>query len=204
MKIERAAAYGALSGMEAAIIDTVVDRVRDGDRQVSAELVGRAARGDRVAFDRLVEPHLGVALGAARLITGHEADAADAVQDALLTSWRALESLRDPQLFAAWFRTIVIRSATRFVRRRGQVFELDLEAPGPSDSIEREVDRRLLARAFARLDSKDRVLLTLHHYWQLPVSESAQLLGLPEGTVRSRVHHALKRLRASYDAEVRR
>ena len=192
--------------MEAAIIDAVVSRAGEGDRQSSAELVERAALGDRRAFDRLVEPHLAVALGAARLITGEEADAADAVQDALLNSWQALGSLRDPQLFPAWFRRIVIRSATRFAGRRLRVTDLslDIEVPGPSDSIERELDRRLLARAFARLDSKDRVLLTLHHYWQLPVSESAQLLGLPEGTVRSRVHHALKRLRASYDAEVRR
>lgn len=190
--------------MEAAIIDTVAELGRQRDRQVSEELVGHAARGDRYAFDRLVEPYLAVALGAAKLITGDEAGAADAVQDALLSSWQALGSLRDPQLFPAWFRRIVIRSATRFVRRRGKLIELDLEAPGPTDSIEREFDRRQLARAFSRLDSKDRVLLTLHHYWQLPVSESAQLLGVPEGTVRSRVHHALKRLRACYDAEVRR
>jgi RNA polymerase sigma-70 factor (ECF subfamily) len=190
--------------MEAAIIDVVVDRVREGDRQVSAGLVERAVVGDRGAFDRLVEPYLSVALGAARLITGHEADAADAVQDALLQSWQALGSLRDPVLFPAWFRKIVIRSATRFVSRRRMLTELDLEAPGPTDALEREFNRRQLARSFARLDSKDRVLLTLHHYWQLPVAESAQLLGLPEGTVRSRVHHALRRLRASYDAEVRR
>jgi len=190
--------------MEAAIIDAAMDREREGDRQVSVELVERAVRGDRGAFERLVEPHLLVALGAARLITGDEADAADAVQDALLKSWQALDGLRDPQLFRAWFRKIVIRSATKFVRGRRRLVELDLDAAGPIDSVEREFDRRQLTRAFARLDPKDRVLLTLHHYWQMPVAESAQLLGLPEGTVRSRVHHALKRLRACYDAEVRR
>ena len=190
--------------MQAAIIDAAMDREHVRDRQVSVDLVERALRGDRWAFDKLVEPHLVVALGAARLITGDEADAADAVQDALLKSWQSLHSLRDPQLFAAWFRTIVIRSATRAVRGRGHLVQLDLDSPGPSDSLEREFDRRQLARAFARLDSKDRVLLTLHHYWQMPVTESAQLLGVPEGTVRSRVHHALKRLRACYDAEVRR
>jgi RNA polymerase sigma-70 factor (ECF subfamily) len=192
--------------MRSAIIDTMEDPVHDGGIRASVDLVGRAVRGDRGAFERLVEPHLIVALGAARLITGNESDAADAVQDALLASWQSLDCLRDPQLFAAWFRRIVIRSATRFVRRRGQLIELDLdiEAPGAPDSLEREFDRRQLGRAFARLDPKDRVLLTLHHYWQLPVVESAQLLGLPEGTVRSRVHHALRRLRAGYDAEVRR
>ena len=192
--------------MDAAIIDAVVDRGREGDGRVPADLVDRAIRGDRGAFDRLVEPHLVVALGAARLITGDEEDAADAVQDALLAGWQSLECLRDPQLFPTWFRRIVIRSATRFVRRRGHLVQLDLDLaePGPTDSLEREFDRRQLARAFARLDPKDRVLLTLHHYWRLPVAESAQLLGLPEGTVRSRVHHALRRLRAGYDAEVRR
>ena len=192
--------------MDAAIIDAVVDRGREGDGRVPADLVDRAIRGDRGAFDRLVEPHLVVALGAARLITGDEEDAAEAVQDGLLAGWQSLECLRDPQLFPTWFRRIVIRSATRFVRRRGHLVQLDLDLaePGPTDSLEREFDRRQLARAFARLDPKDRVLLTLHHYWRLPVAESAQLLGLPEGTVRSRVHHALRRLRAGYDAEVRR
>jgi RNA polymerase sigma-70 factor, ECF subfamily len=188
--------------MEAAIIDAAMNR--EGDRRVSGELVERAVSGDRGAFDRLVEPYLAVALGAARLITGQEADAADAVQDALLRAWQGLGDLRDPLLFPAWFRQIVVRSATRFARRRGQVLELNLEAPGSTDSLEREFDRRQLARAFDRLDSKDRALLTLHHYWQLPVAESARLLGLPEGTVRSRVHHAMRRLRAGYDAEVRR
>ena len=190
--------------MEAAIIDTAMDRPNTGDAHAAAELIERAVGGDRRAFDRLVEPYLAVALGAARLITGSEADAADAVQDALLRSWQGLDGLRDPGLFPAWFRKIVIRSATRSVRRRIHLVELDPEAPGPSDQLDREVDRRLLARAFSRLDRKDRVLLTLHHYWQMPVAESAQILGLPEGTVRSRVHHALKRLRAGYDAEVRR
>lgn len=191
-------------GMGAAIIDATMDLQEQRGHQVAVQLVERAVRGDRGAFERLVEPHLGVALGAAQLITGNEADAADAVQDALLKAWQSLDSLRDPKLFLGWFRKIVIRSATRSLRGRQRLVELDLEAPAPIDSLDREFDRRQLSRAFARLDSKDRVLLTLHHYWQLPVAESAVLLGLPEGTVRSRVHHALKRLRAAYDAEVRR
>src|ERR1035437_5592297 len=133
--------------MEAAIINAAMDREREADRQVSVELVERAVRGDRGAFERLVEPHLLVALGAARLITGDEADAADAVQDALLTAWQQLDSLRDPQLFPAWFRRIVIRSATKAVRGRRRLVELDLETPGPIDSLDREFDRRQLRSA---------------------------------------------------------
>ena len=181
--------------------------MREEGIRTSVGLVDAAVRGDRGAFERLVEPYLSVALGAARLITGNESDAGDAVQDALLASWQSLDGLRNPEVFAAWFRKIVIRSSTRCVRRRRHLVEIDLESPdttGAADSVEREFDRRQMARAFARLDPKDRVLLTLHHYWQLPVSESALLLGLPEGTVRSRVHHALKRLRAGFEAEERR
>jgi RNA polymerase sigma-70 factor (ECF subfamily) len=193
--------------MQTAMVDLndSEDRVHEEGSRASVDLVEQAVRGDRLAFDRLVEPHLVVALGAARLITGNESDAADAVQDALLSSWQALDRLRDPKVFAAWFRRIVIRSATRFVRRRGHLVELNLEieTPDAPDSLEREFDLRQLGRAFGRLDQKDRILLTLHHYWCLPVAESAQILGLPEGTVRSRVHHALRRLRAGYDAEVR-
>ena len=62
----------------------------------------------------------------------------------------------------------------------------------------------MLGRAFDRLDPKDRLILTLHHFWRLPVAETAGHLGIPEGTVKSRVHHALGRLRAAYDAEERR
>jgi RNA polymerase sigma-70 factor (ECF subfamily) len=193
--------------MQSAVIEAEEDRVHEGGNRAPDGLVELAVRGDRGAFERLVEPHLAVAFGAARLITGNESDAADAVQDALLAAWQSLEGLRDPELFAAWFRKIVIRSATRCVQRRRHLVEIDFESQETTDSmnsIEREFDRRQLARAFARLDPKDRVLLTLHHYWQLPVAESAQLLGLPQGTVRSRVHHALKRLRAGFDAEARR
>ncbi len=193
--------------MQSAVIETEEDRVREVGIRASADLVEQAVRGDRLAFERLVEPYLAVAFGAARLITGNESDAADAVQDALLASWQSLDGLRNPELFAAWFRKIVIRSSTRSVQRRRHLMEIDLEFQDSTDtfdSVEREFDLRQLARAFARLDPKDRALLTLHHYWQLPVAESAQLLGLPQGTVRSRVHHALKRLRAGFDAEARR
>ena len=189
--------------MESGITQATEVRVHEGATRTSRGLVEMAAGGDRDAFGQLVEPHLAVALGAARLITGNESDAADAVQDALLSSWQSLDGLRDPDLFAAWFRKIVIRSSVRYVRRR-RIMEIDLDAAGATDSLEREFDLRQLARAFARLDARDRVLLTLHHYWRLPVADTAQLLGLPEGTVRSRVHHALERLRAGFDAEGRR
>jgi RNA polymerase sigma-70 factor (ECF subfamily) len=178
-------------------------RQGDGRTREFAGLVESALREDRDAFAALVEPYLARSIGAARLITSDETDAADAVQEALITAWRALPALRDPERFPAWFRQIVLHSALRIVRDRRRLIELDIEAPAPDDALDRELDHRRVGRALARLDSNDRVLLTLHYYWRLPVAETSGVLGIPEGTVRSRVHHALERLRAAYDAEER-
>jgi RNA polymerase sigma factor (sigma-70 family) len=167
-------------------------------------LVDAAVAGERDAFRALVEPYLGKALGAATIITRSPSDAADAVQDALLSAWSGLSQLRDPDAFPAWFRQHVVRAAIRRTKRRGWVGELDLDTPGISDDLDRAVARRTLSRAFDRLEPGDRLLLTLHHFWGLPISETAVHLGIPPGTVKSRIHGAMARLRAAYDAEERR
>jgi RNA polymerase sigma-70 factor (ECF subfamily) len=97
----------------------------------------------------------------------------------------------------------VARAAIR-IGNRPHVVELDLTAAFAPDDLERAVERRQLGRAFDRLDDKDRLILTLHHFWDLPIAETAEHLEIPEGTVKSRVHHAMSRLRAAYDAEDRR
>lgn len=167
-------------------------------------LVAAARGGDREAFRSLVEPELARALGAAKLVTGSDADAADAVQDALLSAWRGLDGLRQAEAFPAWFRRQVVRAALRIAARKRRVVELDLDLAAPAGELDRAVDGRILARAFARLEAKDRLILTLHHFWDLPITETAALVGVPEGTIKSRVHHAIQRLRAAYDAEERR
>jgi RNA polymerase sigma-70 factor (ECF subfamily) len=168
-----------------------------------AELVAAARRGDRGAFEELVAPDLPRALGAARILAGSPTDAADAVQEALLSAWRGLGGLRDPDAFPAWFRRHVVRAALRIAKRPRIVDLADVDAFVPDD-LDRHVERRQLSRAFDALDARDRTLLTLHHFWGLPIAETAQLLKLREGTVKSRVHHAMTRLRAAYDAEGRR
>jgi RNA polymerase sigma-70 factor (ECF subfamily) len=182
-----------------------VEAVLDASLTAPSELLVEAAgRGDREAFRTLVEPELPGALGAARVVLGSPHDAADAVQDALLSAWRGLGSLRDPVAFPAWFRRHVVRAARRAASRRGRVVELDLVPALEADSVDQALEHRSLARAFEALSAKDRLILTLHHFWGLPVAETAAHLGIPEGTVKSRVHHAMRRLRAAYDAEERR
>lgn len=166
--------------------------------------VAAARRGDRDAFRDLVEPDLAAALGTARIVTGSDADASDAVQEALLSAWRGLDQIRDPDAFRPWFRRHVVRAALRVAGRRGRVVELDVTARAPAGELDRALEERTLGRAFARLDARDRILLTLHHFWDLPIAETAAHLGIPEGTVKSRVHYAMDRLRAAYAAEERR
>jgi RNA polymerase sigma-70 factor (ECF subfamily) len=172
----------------------------------SRDLVDAACAGDREAFASLVRPHVEVALGVARLVAGSGEDGRDAVQEALLSAWQDLPKLRDPVAFPAWFRRHVVRAAMRSARRRGRhaVRELDVELVAPDGALEHAVDLRELDRAFDRLSPDDRLVLTLRHAWDLPGSEIAALLGIPEGTVKSRVHAAMARLRAAYDAEGRR
>jgi RNA polymerase sigma factor (sigma-70 family) len=186
--------------MEAAL------EVMTADERSPSELVAAARTGDRSAFGRLVEPWLSPALGASVTITRSHADGADAVQDALLAAWQGIDDLRDASAFPAWFRTLVVRAALRVARRRGQVVPLDVVDPtgAPDGGLDGSLDRRLLGLAFDRLSADDRALLTLRYLWDLPVAEAADALGVPPGTVKSRTHAALGRLRAAFDAEARR
>jgi len=181
-----------------------MEAVLDQSPPTLALLVAAAIRGDRDAFRELVEPDLAAALGTARIVTRSEADASDAVQEALLSAWRGLDRLREPDAFRAWFRRHVVRAALRAATKRGRVVELDLAAVAPAGDLDLALDKRTLGRAFNRLDARDRLLLTLHHFWDLPIAETAAHLGIPEGTVKSRVHYAMDRLRAAYAAEERR
>ena len=172
----------------------------------SEALVAAARRGDRDAFADLVSPHLETALRVARVVAGSPDDGTDAVQDALLSAWQGIGSLREPAAFPAWFRRHVTRSAMKHAKRRtrGRVTELSVETAAPADMLDRAFAVRELDRAFDRLSPDDRTILTLRHLWDLPGAEIARHLGIPEGTVKSRIHAAMDRLRAAYEAEERR
>ena len=173
-------------------------------RPSSTLLVQAAANGDGDAFRRLVEPHVAVALRASTLALGSEAEAADAVQDALLSAWRDLSKLKEPEAFGAWFRRIVVRSAMRRGRAHRHIVELDVTTAAPAGELDRSIEARQLGRAFGALSPDDRLSLTLRHLWHMSTHEIADVMGIPEGTVKSRTHHAMERLRAAYAAEDRR
>ncbi len=165
------------------------------------ELAQRAARGDREAFGELVNRHAAAARRLARTVLQHEADADDASQDGFLLAWRNLDKFDQARPFAPWLMRIVMNAAADFRRKRRvrTTEEIPVSAPSTTVSPERETDRGILrarlAAALADLPERQRVAVTLFDAEGYPHADIAELLGIPEGTVRSDVFHARRALR---------
>jgi RNA polymerase sigma-70 factor, ECF subfamily len=180
----------------------------DEDQRVQADIVERARNGDHDAFALVAGASIDRLYRLARMIVRDPDLAEDVVQDTLLEAWRSLPGLRDAERFEPWINRLLVRAAIRLsrTRRRQHVTELHvIDADGATrDNTERDlVVRDLLDRGFDRLPADERALLVLRHYLDLPVAEIADLVGIPEGTVKSRVHRATQRMRALLDADDR-
>jgi RNA polymerase sigma-70 factor, ECF subfamily len=191
--------------------DVLAIGVRSGSEEL--DLVARAREGDQRAFNELIAPRLERALRLANSILGHEADARDVVQETCITVWRELPRLRDTQRFDAWLTRILVngcRSALRG-RRRHAVRELSpgsvsLEATAASldrPPAEHVSSADAIRRAFGRLDADRRALLVLHHVDGRSVASIAAVLGIPEGTVKWRLHAARTALERALEGEER-
>jgi RNA polymerase sigma-70 factor (ECF subfamily) len=170
------------------------------------DLIDRARGGDRDAFGTLAASSIDRLYAiAVRML--HDRDRAeDAVQAALLKAWRDLPSLRDPSRFDAWLHRLVLRACYDEARKqRAFVANISVVSvePGESDSSGLFADRDQLERAFRRLPIDQRAVIVLHHYKGLPLTEVADVLGIPVGTARSRLHYALRTLRGAVEADDR-
>ena len=168
------------------------------------EIVERARTGDQEAFADLVHQVSDTLLGVARRIVRDPDVAEDALQNALVTMWRKLPSLRDPERFEGWsFRILVHACYAEAPRNRhwaSSVRVVDLDLASESDDIQAISDRDELERAFRQLPLDQRAVFVLHHYVGLPLVVVADTLGIPDGTARSRLHYATRTLRAAFDA----
>ncbi|MFL5778622.1 MAG: RNA polymerase sigma factor [Chloroflexota bacterium] len=171
------------------------------------DLVERARKGDHDAFAALAGAAISRLDSAAWLILRDPEQAADAVQNALVRAWRDLPTLRDPDRFDPWLHRLLVRACideARRVRRHRVDVELnDLNLHATADLVSAVADRDQLERAFLRLEPDLRSLIVLHHYLDLPLPEVAQMLGIPLGTAKSRLHRALQLMRAAVDADTR-
>jgi RNA polymerase sigma-70 factor (ECF subfamily) len=165
--------------------------------------IGAANTSDRAqAFLRLADNHLNAAYRLARAILRDTADAQDATHDAFEQAWRKWSTLRDPRLFEPWFDRILVNTCRDRLRRaRRQPTDISAEVSIASgDDYARTNDRDQIASAIAELPVEHRIVVALRYYRDLPVDEIASRLGIPPGTVHSRLHYALKRLHAAIDA----
>ncbi len=168
---------------------------------MTSELVERAQRGDRGAFDALATAAYDRLYAIARRILrdGYAAD--DAVQETLIRAWRDLRSLRDAGRFDAWLHRLLVRACQDQVRGRRrravEVGALELDRSDASDTYAPIADRDELERAFIELSIEQRAVLVLTHYVGLPAPEVGAILGIPPGTVYSRLHYGLRTMRAA-------
>lgn len=165
----------------------------------TAALVSLARTGDSAAFADLVEGLAPTLARVASAITGNEADAADAIQDALTIAWQQMPRLRDPDRFRPWLTRILVNECRHLVNaRRGSAVRqlpVDSSAAVAKGSLEDEVlDGITLERAFERLNGDERTVLVLHYMQQSTVEEMATVLRLRPGTVKSRLFAARRAL----------
>ena len=171
------------------------------------ELVERAMAGDHDAFSELARVSIGRLYAVARLILRDPHRAEDATQEALVVAWRDLSALRDPDRFDGWLHRLLVRACYREAsrgRRRWtvetEVREWDGMMPDTTNEL---ADRDQLERGFRRLAPDQRAVIVLHHYLGLSLDETADVLGVPPGTARSRINRAMGALRAALDADAR-
>lgn len=170
-------------------------------------LVGRARAGDRDAFGALVARHQQAALRVAAVISGSTVEANDIVQDAMVKAYRRLDTYRDASPVRSWMLRVVanearnhVRSRIRRLRRddRAGRRELRVTIDADADVLTRQ-EHEALARALGRLNLRDREVLGCRFVAELSEAQTADLLGVARGTVKSRISRALERLRAEME-----
>ena len=171
------------------------------------DLVEAARRGGREAYADLIRARGDRLFALAQRILRDVDRAEDALQEALVIAWRDLPGLRDPDRFDAWLHRLVVRTciheAVRERRLMANLRVLPIETPTNRDDLLSVGDRDQLERGFRRLDPQQRAILVLRHFAGFEPSEIAELLGIPAGTARSRLHHAHRAMRAALEADAR-
>jgi RNA polymerase sigma-70 factor, ECF subfamily len=181
------------------------------DRVVDERLGGTTTERE-AAFARLVDHDaLDHAYRFATLMLGDREEAEDAAHDAALTAWRHLDELREPARFEAWFARILSNTCRDRLRARGRVRLLHVSpdafartSAAIGDSADVIALHQALAGALNELPPDQREVVVLRYFFDLPIEQIAARTGAHAGTVKSRLHYALRALRGAFDAASRR
>jgi RNA polymerase sigma-70 factor (ECF subfamily) len=171
-------------------------------------LLARVRDGDREAFGTFAERHRRAGLRVAAVISGSTEEANDIVQDAMVKVYRRAGSYRGASPVRSWVLRIVaneaknhVRSRVRRLRRDDRSAALDVRIVGaePEAAVMERLDHQELAAALGRLRADDRAVLGCRFVADLSEAETADVLGITRGTVKSRTSRALERLRATME-----
>jgi RNA polymerase sigma-70 factor (ECF subfamily) len=162
--------------------------------------------GDHDAYAALVTSATSRLFAVASLILRDSDRAEDAVQDAFMRAWRELPRLRDADRFDAWLRRLVVNSCydeLQRVTRRAEVSLFSVADRSVIDTSAASAESDRVERAFRQLPLDQRTVLVLQHYESLSHTEIAETLGIPVGTVKSRVRYGVAAMRAALEADDR-
>ncbi|MFV2063499.1 MAG: RNA polymerase sigma factor, partial [Chloroflexota bacterium] len=180
----------------------------DGDR-MQEDLVERAKSGDHEAFSELASASIGRLYAVAVLILRDGDRAQDAVQEALVSAWKDMRALRDPGAWDAWLHRVVVRACYKQARKDRRRTEVELKVlPGPEparpiDLAMSVAERDEMEQELGRLPIDQRALMVLHYYADLTLEQAAEILDIPIGTAKSRLHRGLRTLRESMRDDTR-
>jgi len=172
-------------------------------------LFTRAQRGSVDAYEEIVQRYQQLAFRTAYVITRSAAEAEEAAQDAFVKAYRALGSFRTGAEPRPWLLRIVANEARNRVRSAGRRQRLELRlaegfrqgdaAPSPEAAAVDADERRRLISMVNELEKNDRLIVASRYFLELSGEETAAALGIPEGTVKSRLSRALSRLRERFE-----
>lgn len=177
------------------------------------QLLAACRKGETAAFEQLVLRYQRSLYNVAFRISGNEADAADIVQETFLAAWRKIKEFRGEAKLSTWLTSITVNQArTRWQQNRqkqgreesldssdeagqGRPLQVASDQPSAMEQLERSQLRELLERCIKALDQGFREVLVLRDMREMPYDEVGQVLGLREGTVKSRLFRARESVR---------
>ncbi|MED4727046.1 sigma-70 family RNA polymerase sigma factor [Aneurinibacillus migulanus] len=154
--------------------------------------VRQAQQGDKDAFCQLIKQNEASLYRVARSILKSDSECLDAIQEAVLEAYIALNQLREPHYFKTWLIRIIIHKCNQFLKKNKKI--ISLGAMEEAVELPKMDDYFALREAIQQLEEKFRLVITLFYFEGFALHEIAELLGIPEGTVRSRLARARKKL----------
>jgi RNA polymerase sigma-70 factor (ECF subfamily) len=169
------------------------------------KLIQKIQEGDMEKFEELFERYKHQAIRTAYLVTGNRHTSEDIVQEAFVRCYLSIKELRKPEQFKVWFLKMLTRIAWRAINKEKRLVPIEniFEASQRKDSesalkdFQDEKQTQDLYDEISKLDSKHRMVLILYYYNDMSVREIAKVMNCLDGTVKSRLHTARKKLRAN-------